>query len=218
MEDSFKFQGLRKRLVQELKDKGINAPAVLQALLDVPRHLFFPSDFISKAYEDSAFPIEEGQTISQPFTVAYQTQLLDVKPGMKVLEIGTGSGYQAAVLCAMGANVVTIERHEHLYRTASKRLADLGYHARVIWGDGSAGAPKYAPYDRIIITAGVPNKGTILGEQLKEGGKLVAPIGDREFQRMMLMERLVENKFSTSYHGDFKFVPLVGKYGWKSGE
>ncbi len=215
MTDSLKLKGLRKRLVDDLHRKGINDLKVLQAMNAVPRHLFFPSDFISRAYEDAAFPIEADQTISQPFTVAFQTQLLDVNPGMRVLEIGTGSGYQAAVLCQIGAIVYTIERHELLYRTSSKKLSELGYAAHCIWGDGTGGAPKYAPFDRILVTAASPEDVGVLELQLKEGGKLVVPVGDKNVQRMMLVERGVENNFTRTFHGEFKFVPLVGKYGWK---
>lgn len=215
MTDSLKLKGLRKRLVEGLHKKGIVDQNVLNAINCVPRHLFFPADFLSRAYEDAAFPIEENQTISQPFTVAWQSQLLDVTPGMRVLEVGTGSGYQSAVLCEMGAEVYTIERHEQLYRSAAARLAELKYPATCIWGDGTAGAPKYAPFDRILVTAAAPEDCSRLESQLAEGGKLVVPIGDKSVQRMMLVTRGVENNFTRTFHGEFKFVPLVGKYGWK---
>lgn len=202
-------------MIENLHDKGIKDINVLNAMNAVPRHLFFPTDFNSKAYEDIAFPIEAEQTISQPFTVAFQSQLLDVRPGMSVLEVGTGSGYQSAVLCEMGAKVYSIERHEILYRTAAKRLADLGYSATCIWGDGTGGAPKYAPFDRILVTAAAPDGCAKLEAQLAVGGKLVVPVGGRNVQRMMLVVRGVENNFTRTYHGEFKFVPLVGKYGWE---
>ena len=214
LEDSLKHRGRRKRLVDELRQKGIRNEDVLKAMNKVPRHFFFPSDFIDRAYEDNAFPIEAGQTISQPFTVAFQTQLLDVKPGHKVLEIGTGSGYQAAILAELGCQVFSIERQEELYRSASTLLAKLGYKVKCFWGDGSEGLAKYGPFDRIVVTAASPESGTVLGEQLVTGGKMVIPVGDQHLQKMLLIEKTVENKFDRTVHGHFKFVPLLGKYGW----
>lgn len=214
LNDSYKYKGQRKRLVESLKAKGIGDERVLKAMLDVPRHFFFPEAFWSKAYDDAAFPIEGGQTISQPFTVAFQTQLLAVQPGHRILEIGTGSGYQAAVLSALGAEVFTIERVEELFRTAAGRLKESGYPVNAFWGDGTVGLPSKAPFNGILVTAAAPDLAEHLKEQLKEGGRLVLPVGDQSFQKMVLIERLVDNKYRRTEHGDFKFVPLIGKYGW----
>ncbi|MCB0734415.1 MAG: protein-L-isoaspartate(D-aspartate) O-methyltransferase [Flavobacteriales bacterium] len=216
MEDGYKHKGRRKRLVEDLRQKGISNPAVLAALMDVPRHFFFPTDFEDEAYEDKAFPIESGQTISQPFTVAFQTQLLDVKRGDKVLEVGTGSGYQGAILSAMGAELYTIERMDELFRKAVQRFKRFGYKAHCFLGDGSQGLPQHAPFDHIIVTAAATELAENLKHQLTEGGNLVIPVGDRHIQKMVLITRLVENKYQRSEHGEFKFVPLVGKHGWKS--
>jgi len=216
LKDTYKDKGQRKRLVETLSAKGINDQKVLDALLEVPRHFFFPDAFQSKAYDDAAFPIEGGQTISQPFTVAFQTQLLQLKPGSKVLEIGTGSGYQAAVLSALGAEVYSIERVESLFRKAAEKLTQFGYKVNVFWGDGTIGLPSKAPFDAILVTAAAPDLAEHLKEQLRVGGKLVLPVGDLSFQKMVLIERLVDNKYRRTEHGDFKFVPLIGKYGWSS--
>lgn len=184
--------------------------------MEVPRHYFFPKAFQDKAYDDAAFPIEEGQTISQPFTVAFQTELLAVKPGAKILEIGSGSGYQAAILHQMGANVYTIERMEKLYRNCVELFRELGMGIHLFWGDGSLGLESQAPFDGILVTAAAPDLAEHLKIQLKPGGRLVAPIGDRNFQKMVLIERDVDNIYRRTEHGDFKFVPLIGKHGWKS--
>lgn len=214
LEDSYKYKGQRKRLVESLQSKGITDERVIQAMLEVPRHFFFPEAFWSKAYDDAAFPIEGGQTISQPFTVAFQTQLLAVKPGDRVLEIGTGSGYQAAVLSAMGAEVYSIERVEELFRSSATKLQESGYRVNVFLGDGTVGLPSKGPFDGIIVTAAAPDLAEHLKVQLNTGGRLVLPVGDQSFQKMVLIERLVDNKYRRTEHGDFKFVPLIGKYGW----
>lgn len=202
--------------MQELKNKGITDTAVLDAILAVPRHYFFPRDFWDEAYEDKAFPIGSGQTISQPYTVAVQTQLLHLKPGARVLEIGTGSGYQAAILAHMGAEVFTIERVEELYRKTTALFAKLKLPVSCFLGDGSIGLPGKAPFDGIVVTAGGNSLAEQLKEQLKVGGRLVVPSGTRDIQKMVLIERLVENNYKRTEHGDFKFVPLLGKYGWKT--
>ena len=180
----------------------------------VPRHFFFPKDFLDKAYENIAFPIEGGQTISQPFTVAMQTQLLEIKPEDKVLEIGTGSGYQSAILKVMGANVYSIETVERLHQTAKMLFRKLGLDIATIYGDGSKGLPELAPFDKIILTAAAPQLVTSLTAQLQIGGKLVAPVGDLAVQKMILVTRNGDNEYTESSHGDFNFVPLTGSNGW----
>ncbi|MCD6346269.1 MAG: protein-L-isoaspartate(D-aspartate) O-methyltransferase [Bacteroidales bacterium] len=207
--DGFKHQGLRKRLLDIIKSKGISDDHVLEAMGILPRHLFMDSGFIRFAYQDSAFPIGSGQTISQPYTVAYQTQLLEVKDYLKVLEVGTGSGYQTAVLAEMGARVFTIERIHDLYLHARLLLTELGYHAHFAFGDGYEGLPGYGPYDRILITAGAASIPDQLKQQLKIGGILVAPIGNRDHQTMVRCIRVSEEEYSISKHGNFVFVPLL---------
>lgn len=186
-------------------------------MMRVPRHFFFPGDFEEEAYEDKAFPISAGQTISQPYTVAYQTMLLRVKPGFKVLEIGTGSGYQAAVLHALGCKVITIERQKELYQKAIELFSDLNLDIIPFLGDGTLGVPEYAPYQGIVVTAAAPEVPQALLQQLSLGGRLVIPSGSLDLQQMCVYERDVENKIKKSVHGQFKFVPLIGKLGWKEG-
>lgn len=208
-EDTYRHKGLRRILIEELRKKGIKNEDVLSAMDRVPRHAFMDSSFINFSYRDQAFPIGAGQTISQPYTVAFQTELLDVKPLEKVLEVGTGSGYQCAVLIEMGARVFTIERQRDLYVTAQKILPQLGYKPHFFFGDGYEGAPSYGPFDKIIVTAGgeeIPSK---LLSQLKVGGRLVMPVGSTQSQTMTLVEKLSENEFRTSEHGAFIFVPLL---------
>ena len=214
LQDTYKLKGKRAQLVSELKSLGIHAPNVLRAVDAVPRHFFFPKDFLDKAYENIAFPIEGGQTISQPFTVAMQTQLLEIKPEDKVLEIGTGSGYQSAILKVMGANVYSIETVERLHQTAKMLFRKLGLDIATIYGDGSKGLPELAPFDKIILTAAAPKLVTSLTAQLQIGGKLVAPVGDLAVQKMILVTRNGDNEYTESSHGDFKFVPLTGSNGW----
>jgi len=209
MTDSFLAKGKRKKLVEELKRKGITDEDVLRAINKVPRHDFMDPAFLNHAYIDKAFPISSGQTISQPYTVAVQTQLLQVKKRDKILEIGTGSGYQAAVLAEMGAKVFTIERYRELYLKAQAIFLSLGYNADFFYGDGYEGKPQYGPFDGIIITAAtaeIPNK---LPKQLKIGGRLVIPIGDSISQVMTLVIRNGEDNFEYSSHGSFVFVPLL---------
>ena len=209
MEDSFRHKGLRKKLVAEVQSKGITDERVLSALDRVPRHLFMDSGFINFAYKDQAFPIGAGQTISQPYTVAFQTELLQVKPHDKVLEIGTGSGYQAAILLEMGAKVYTIERQKVLYLKAQELLPKIGYKPHFFYGDGYEGQPAYGPYDRILITAGAPEVPEKLLEQLKVGGRLVLPVGGSRTQVMTLVVKEGEQQFKRSSHGYFVFVPLL---------
>ena len=209
MKDTAKHQGLRNQLVKLLAQKGIYDTNVLNAMNAVPRHLFLESGYQDFAYQDTAFQIRAGQTISQHYTVAFQSQLLQVKTDDKVLEIGTGSGYQTAVLCKMGAKVFTIERQNELYRKTSVLLPKLGYRPRVVSiGDGYKGLPKDAPFDSIIVTAGAPFVPQPLLAQLKIGGRLVIPVGD-DVQVMTLLIRTSETHFEQHEFGDFKFVPML---------
>lgn len=214
--DQYKYKGMRRRLVQQLEEKGNFDQRILKAIDDIPRHFFLESAFAEQAYEDKAFSIGEGQTISQPYTVAYQTQLLDIKPGEKVLEIGTGSGYQASILAALGAKVYSIERIQPLSDKARKVLLQLGFKdIKLFVGDGTLGLPKYAPYDKIIVTAAAPIVPDTLVSQLAVGGWLVIPVGDRDTQQMLKITRTGENSFKREQYDDFKFVPLIGNQGWQ---
>ena len=209
MKDTFKHKGLRKQLVATLVEKGIANPAVLEAIGSVPRHLFMDSGFLDHAYQDKAFPIAASQTISQPYTVAFQSELLQVQPDHKILEIGTGSGYQTAVLCLLGAQVYSIERQLELFKKTSQFLPKIGYVAkRLIFGDGYKGLKEEAPFDRIIVTAGAPFVPKPLLSQLKIGGRLVIPVGDVD-QIMTLYIRKGAKEFEKQELGDFKFVPLL---------
>lgn len=215
MEDNYRHKGLRRSLVKTLQGKGIQNPAVLDAIGKVPRHFFFEKAFIDHAYQDKAFPIGEGQTISQPYTVAFQTELLELKPGDTVLEIGTGSGYQACVLLEMGTKVFTIEYNKVLFDRTQDFLPRMGYRPRFFYGDGSKGLPAFAPYDKIIVTAGAPVVPKALIEQLKVDGKLVIPVGDDRIQRMVRITKKEDNKLIKEEFDNFSFVPLLGKHGWK---
>lgn len=214
MKDTYKHKGLRKKLVEELLHKGISDEKVLQAILHVPRHFFFTGDFEDFAYEDKAYPIGEGQTISQPYTVASQSTLLQVEKGMKVLEIGTGSGYQAAVLCELGAKLYSIERKKPLLDKANRILNLLGYSPELHYTDGTLGLNSKAPFDRIIVTAGAPKIPGIYMSQLAIGGKLVIPVGNEETQRMLRVTKLSETEWKEEDFGEFRFVPLIGADGW----
>src|SRR6056297_1725803 len=194
MKDTFRHKGLRQKLVETIREKGIRDEKVLEAIGRIPRHLFMDSSFVQFAYKDQAFPIAAGQTISQPYTVAFQTELLEVKPRHKVLEIGTGSGYQAAVLLEMGAKVYTIERQKELYMQAQSLLPKIGYEPMFFYGDGYVGKPTYGPYDRIIITAGAEEIPEELIKQLKVGGKMVIPLGNTSNQQMIVCEKVSENQ------------------------
>lgn len=207
--------GQRRKLVEELKRKGIVSKAVLEAIGQVPRQLFFPKDFEQFIYRDAAFPIGHGQTISQPYTVAYQTELLCLSKGEKVLEIGTGSGYQAAVLAAMGVSVYTVEVIRELVTEAAKVLKNIDSGIKVYLGDGTLGLPQEQPYDAILVTAGAPNVPEELMKQLKPGGRIVIPVGDNKTdQRMLRVTKISEKHSKTESFGTFKFVPLTGKNGW----
>jgi len=216
IEDSFEAKGKRKKLVDELRRKGIDDEEVLRAIGTVPRHIFMDPAFLNHAYVDKAFPITSGQTISQPYTVAIQTSLLQVKKRDKILEIGTGSGYQAAILAEMGAKVYTIERFRELYLKAQVKFASLGFSADFFYGDGYEGKPQYGPFDGIIITAAVSEIPETLLKQLKTGGRLVVPLGGGGTQVMTLVQRTGEDTFDYSSHGFFAFVPMLkGKVNGK---
>lgn len=209
MKDTAKHQGLRNQLVTVLEQKGIIDKNVLEAIKKIPRHLFLNSSFEDYAYQDKAFPIGAGQTISQPYTVAFQSQLLEVQKDHKILEIGTGSGYQTAVLCAMGAKVYSVERQNELFKTTSLLLPKLGIRPKHLsFGDGYKGLPNFAPFDSIIVTAGAPIIPKPLMAQLKIGGKLVIPLGE-EHQIMTMLIRKNQTQFEKHEFGEFRFVPLL---------
>jgi protein-L-isoaspartate(D-aspartate) O-methyltransferase len=212
--DNYREQGARKRLVEVLRKKGIEDERVLKAIGKIPRHFFFDETFWNQAYKDIAFPIGAGQTISQPYTVAYQTQLLHIHKGDKVLEIGTGCGYQTCVLMELGANVVTIERQETLYERTIQVLPYMGYKPQFFLGDGSIGKAEHAPYDKIIVTAGAPTVPETLLKQLNIGGILVIPVGDEQFQKMVTVLKTGEHDYERHELDTFRFVPLVGDRAW----
>ena len=209
MADTFLAKGKRKKLVDELRTKGITDEEVLRAINAVPRHEFMDPAFLHHAYTDKAFPISSGQTISQPYTVAVQTSLLNVKKRDKILEIGTGSGYQCAILAEMGAKVYTIERHRELYMIAQRTLSALGYPADFFYGDGYEGKAQYGPFDGIVITAATPEIPEKLKYQLKTGGRMVVPVGNSSSQVMTLVVRTGDIEFDYSTHGSFVFVPML---------
>ena len=216
LEDSYRHKGMRKSLVRLVKGKGIKDERVLKAIGNVPRHYFFEKAFVEHAYQDKAFPIGEKQTISQPYTVAFQTELLEIKPEDAVLEIGTGSGYQACVLIEMGAKVFTIEYNKNLFEKTKEFLPKMGYYPKFFCGDGSKGLPAFAPFDKIIVTAGAPSVPKSLIEQLKENGMLVIPVGDDKLQKMIRITKKEGNKLVKEEFDNFSFVPLLGKEGWDS--
>ncbi len=206
---------MRKLLIKEVAAKGIKNQKVLESMMSLPRHYFFDDIFVAHAYEDKAFPIGQGQTISQPYTVAFQTELLEIKPDDKILEIGTGSGYQAAILLEMGADVYTIEYNKVLYNKTKTFLPKLGYQPHFFHGDGSKGLPDFAPFDGIIVTAGAPSLPQDLVKQLKIGGKLIIPVGNDKTQVMYRLTKVAPNKISKKAFNNFSFVPLRGEKGWK---
>ncbi|MEP7145238.1 MAG: protein-L-isoaspartate(D-aspartate) O-methyltransferase [Ferruginibacter sp.] len=214
-EDTYRHKGLRKKLMGILRDKGITDENVLTAMANIPRHFFLDSAFDETAYEDRAFPISEGQTISQPYTVAYQTQLLQVKPYDKILEIGTGSIYQATVLAEMGMQVFTIERQKALFEKTKQYIFKSKYpNLKFFFGDGYEGLPTYAPFDKVIITAAAPFIPPKLIEQLKPGGKMVIPVDEGVHQRMLRITKNADGTTSEEAFLHFSFVPmLTGKNG-----
>ncbi len=216
MQDTYRHKGLRRQLVKTVRGKGIKDERILTAIGKIPRHFFLAdSALVEHAYEDKAFPIGEGQTISQPYTVAFQSEMLDIKPKDKVLEIGTGSGYQAIVLLELGAEVYTIEYQKKLYERTKKFLPSLGYHPRFFYGDGSKGLKQFAAYDKIIVTAGAPTVPSELIAQLKIGGILVIPVGNSRTQKMLRITKVADSKIRKEEFNDFAFVPLLGEDGWK---
>lgn len=208
--DHYKQKGLRKQLVDTIRQKGITDDNVLNAINNIPRHFFLDTAFESIAYEDRAFPIGEGQTISQPYTVAYQSQLLEIKPFEKVLEIGTGSAYQSCVLAELKANVYTIERQKKLFDQVKKFPFKSRYPTiRFFYGDGYEGLPTYGPFDKVIVTAAAPEIPEKLLQQMKPGGKMVIPVGEKDVQRMMRLTKISETEFDQEIFADFSFVPML---------
>lgn len=209
MIDTYRHKGLRKKLVEEIRQKGIIDERVLAAIETIPRHLFLDSSFVEFAYQDKPFPIGAGQTISQPYTVAFQTELLQIKKGDKVMEIGTGSGYQACVLMEMGARVYSIERHHSLFIKTRDLLNRMNYAPKLFFGDGYKGLPTFAPFDKILVTAAAPVTPDTLLEQLKPGGVLVIPVGSGQTQTMKKITRQADGSFSEESCGYFRFVPML---------
>jgi protein-L-isoaspartate(D-aspartate) O-methyltransferase len=215
MEDNYRHKGMRKSLVRIIKEKGITDPNVIAAIGKIPRHFFFDNALVEHAYQDKAFPIGEGQTISQPYTVAFQSEKLAIKSGEKVLEVGTGSGYQACVLMELGAKVFTIEFNKPLYERTKVFLPKMGYSPKFFFGDGSKGLPSHAPFDKIIVTAGAPTVPSELIKQLNIGGILIIPVGDQKKQKMVKITKESDKKIKKEAYDYFSFVPLLGEQGWK---
>lgn len=211
LKDSYRHKGLRKAMVDSLKTKGIVHEGILQAFMNIPRHFFIEAAFADWAYKDVPFKIDADQTISQPYTVAFMTQLLDVKPGDKILEVGTGSGFQACILDYLGAKVYSIERQEVLYHKTGQLLRDIGFdRIRLFYGDGYQGYERFAPYDKVIVTAGAPEIPKALIEQLTIGGSLIIPVDcSDQHQEMVKIDRTGPNSFVKNSHGLFKFVPML---------
>ena len=209
IEDTDRYKNQRRMLVEGIRNKGIRDEAVLDAIRRLPRQAFMDNRYLNFSYEDSAFPIGSDQTISQPYTVAFQTHLLEVKPRNKVLEIGTGSGYQAAILAELGAEVYTIERHHELYVKSQQLIIQLGYKMQFFYGDGHTGLPDYAPFDKILVTAAATEIPETLVQQLKIGGRMVIPVGDSEWQKMTLVVKKSDTELDVTYHGAFVFVPFL---------
>ena len=209
MVESYKLKGLRAKLVELIKSKGITDINILNAINKIPRHLFMAKGFEERAYQDNAFPIASNQTISQPYTVAFQTSLLNINKGDKVLEVGTGSGYQAAVLLELGVKLYTIERQRELFVSSQTILNKLGYTSYSYYGDGYLGLPTYAPFNKILITAGAPEIPMELLKQLKVGGVMVAPIGPKKEQDMLRITKIDNSKFKKENFGKFNFVPML---------
>lgn len=211
MEDSYRHKGMRRKLIEELEKRGIKDKNVLEAFDKVPRHFFLDLAFTNQAYSNVAFQIGAGQTISHPYTVAFQSELLEISRGDKVLEIGTGSGFQTSILAAMGAKVYSIERQKELYLKAKRIIHKLGYNPKLFYGDGYKGQPSYAPYDRILVTCGAPYLPEELMSQLKDGGILVIPIGEGDSQIMTRYKKVSNDEIKKDTYGDFSFVPMLEK-------
>ncbi len=209
MVDTYRHKGMRKKLVESIRLKGITNQNILDAINNIPRHIFLDSSFLEFAYDDKPFPIGSGQTISQPYTVAFQTDILDVSKGHKVLEIGSGSGYQACVLEELGAKVFSIERQRKLFHKTKEFVSTLGYRVKFFYGDGNDGVPAFAPYDRILITAAAPEISDNLIKQLKPGGKLVVPLGAGDVQTMLRITKTINNELVEERFGSFRFVPML---------
>lgn len=215
LEDNYRHKGLRNKLVDVIREKGITDEKILDAVGKLPRHFFFDSAFMETAYEDKAFQIGEGQTISQPYTVAYQSQLLEVQPREKILEVGTGSGYQACILSMLGARVFTIERHKKLNERAKALLEAMHIpNIRFFYGDGFEGLPAFAPFDKVLITAAAPEVPSKLLAQLKVGGKLVMPYGKGDVQKMQRITKIADNHLEQEEFDNFKFVPMLKGKVW----
>jgi protein-L-isoaspartate(D-aspartate) O-methyltransferase len=209
MQDSFKYKGMRRKLINELREKGISDEKILNAFDVVPRHYFLDNAFAEQAYSNMPFQIGSGQTISHPYTVAFQTQLLDISKGDKILEIGSGSGFQTCILCEMGAKVFSIERHKSLHLKAKQIVDHLNYTARMSFGDGYKGLPAFAPFDKVIITCGAPNIPQDLIDQLKTGGVMIIPIGEGKEQHMLRITKISDTEIVKEEFGVFSFVPML---------
>ncbi len=209
MHDTYRHKGLRRKLADSIEEKGIQSKDVIEAIATVPRHLFLDDAFLEFAYQDKAFPIAAGQTISQPYTVAFQTELLEVQKREKVLEIGTGSGYQTAVLCELKAKVFTVERQKELYDFSRRVLNKMNYKAKCFFGDGYEGAPAFAPFGKILVTCGAPEVPEVLLQQLEIGGKMVIPLGSGQTQVMTEVFRTGEDTYEKREYGEFSFVPML---------
>lgn len=209
MEDNFRHKGMRRQLIDELVERGITNQRVLDAFNDVPRHHFLDQAFVNQAYSNVAFQIGAGQTISHPYTVAFQTQLLEVEKGHKVLEIGTGSGFQTCILCALGTKVISIERQRELFLKTSSLIKNLNFTPKLYYGDGYKGKEAFAPYDRILVTCGAPFLPQALLDQLKVGGMLVIPVGEGDKQIMTRVIKTSATSYEEEVYGDFSFVPML---------
>lgn len=209
VQDTYRNKGMRRKLIKELREKGIKSEAILNAFDNIPRHFFLDNAFVEQAYSNMAFQIGSGQTISHPYTVAFQTELLDLKKGDKVLEIGSGSGFQTCILCELGAKVFSIERHKPLHLKAKAMVDHFKFNARLSFGDGYKGLPTFAPFDKILITCGAPGIPDALVEQLKVGGVMVIPIGEGESQQMKRIIKLENGELQIEDFGVFKFVPML---------